>query len=93
METYGNVTEDGQQDVDEEVGVAATLEEDTKRGQDNGEDDLADIAGWLLVRAWVGEAGGGRRKAGDIPGGERHGDGWCGCCYWGKVMVGLEFEL
>ena len=45
METYGKVTEDGQQDVDEEVGVAAALEEDTKRGQDDGEDDLADIAG------------------------------------------------
>jgi hypothetical protein len=27
----GNVTEDGQQDVDEEVGIAATLEEDSER--------------------------------------------------------------
>ncbi len=26
---YGNVTEDGQQDVDEEVGIATTLKEDT----------------------------------------------------------------
>jgi hypothetical protein len=27
--TYGNVSENSQQDVDEEVGVAATLKEDT----------------------------------------------------------------
>ena len=39
-----NVTQDSQQDVDEEVGIAATLEEDTKRWEDDGEEDLADIA-------------------------------------------------
>lgn len=27
--TYGNVTQDGQQDVDEEISIAAALEEDT----------------------------------------------------------------
>jgi hypothetical protein len=45
VDDTGNVAENGQQDVDEEVGVAATLKEDTKRGQDHGEDDLADVAG------------------------------------------------
>lgn len=37
-------TQDGQQDVDEEVRTAAALEEDTQRRQDEGKDDLADIA-------------------------------------------------
>ena len=39
-----DVTEDGQQDVDEEVGAAATLKEDTERWEDDGENDLADVA-------------------------------------------------
>ena len=39
-----NVTEDGQQDVDEEISIAATLEEDTQRWEDDGKKDLADIA-------------------------------------------------
>ena len=43
--TYRNVTKDGQKDVDEEVGVAAALEENTNRRQDDGKKDLADIAG------------------------------------------------
>jgi hypothetical protein len=43
--TYGNVTKDGQQDVDEEISVAAALEEDTQRRKDDGKKDLADIAG------------------------------------------------
>jgi len=33
VDNSGNVTEDGQQNVDEEVGIAATLEEDSERGQ------------------------------------------------------------
>jgi hypothetical protein len=56
VKTYGNVAENGQQDVDEEVGVAATLKEDTERGQDHGEDDLADVAGCVLVGGWEGRA-------------------------------------
>jgi hypothetical protein len=39
-----NVTEDGQEDVNEEVGVASSLKEDTKRWEDDGEDDLDDVA-------------------------------------------------
>jgi hypothetical protein len=42
--TYGNVTQNRQQDVDEEVGIASTLEEHTQRREDNGEDDLDDVA-------------------------------------------------
>ena len=45
MDDSGNVTEDGQEDVDEQVGAAATLKEDAERGQDDGDDDLDDVAG------------------------------------------------
>ena len=38
------VTQDGEQDVDEEVGTTATLEEDTNGGQDDGKENLADVA-------------------------------------------------
>lgn len=44
MNDAGNVTKDGQQDVDEEVSTAAALEEDTKRREDDGDDDLDDVA-------------------------------------------------
>lgn len=44
MDDTRNVAQDGQQDVDEEVGIATALEEDTKRWEDDGENDLADIA-------------------------------------------------
>lgn len=44
MNDAGNVTKDGQQNVDEEIGTATTLKEDTKRREDDGKDDLADIA-------------------------------------------------
>lgn len=40
----GDVTEDCQQDVDEEVGATATLEEDTDGREDDGKEDLADVA-------------------------------------------------
>lgn len=42
---HRNVTQDGQQDVDEEVGIAATLQEDAQGREDDGEDDLDDVAG------------------------------------------------
>lgn len=44
VDDAGNVTENGQQDGDDEVGAAAALEEDTQRRQDDGEDDLDDVA-------------------------------------------------
>ena len=61
MDDTGNITEDGQQNVDEEVGIATSLEEDTQRWEDDGKDDLADIAGgerhdcgvvWVGVSGW-----------------------------------------
>jgi len=39
-----NVTQDRQQDVDEKVGIATTLKEYTQRREDNGENDLDDVA-------------------------------------------------
>ena len=61
MDDTGNPTQDGQTDVDEEVSATATLQEDTQRGQDDGEDDLADVTGKRLVRR---ETGDGRRERG-----------------------------
>merc|ERR1712070_404348 len=44
VDDTGDVTQDGEQDVDEEVGTASALEEDTDGRQDDGEDDLDDVA-------------------------------------------------
>lgn len=64
MDDTRNVTEDGQEDVDEEVSAATTLEEDSDGWDEDGEDDLDDVAGevvsllclwWLLrccLRTW-----------------------------------------
>ena len=39
-----DVAQYGQENVDEEVGVATPLKEDTKRWEEDGEDDFADVA-------------------------------------------------
>ena len=44
MDDAGYVTQDGEQDVDEKVTTASSLEEDTQRWEDDGDDDLADIS-------------------------------------------------
>jgi len=44
MHDSWDVTEDGEEDVDEEVGVAASFEEDTDGWEEDGKDDLANIA-------------------------------------------------
>jgi len=44
VDNAGNVAEDGEEDVDQNVGAATTLKEDTERWEDDGKDDLADIA-------------------------------------------------
>lgn len=44
-----NSTYDGQQDVDEEVSSATSLEEDSEWRKDESEDDLADVSVILLV--------------------------------------------
>jgi hypothetical protein len=36
-------SQDGQTDVDQEIGTTSALQEDTQRGEDDGEDDLADV--------------------------------------------------
>jgi len=43
VDDSGNVSQNGQQDVDEEISTTTALEEDTKRWEDDGEDDFADI--------------------------------------------------
>jgi len=52
-----NVSQDGKQDVDEEVSIAAALEKDAQRRQDDGEEDLAYVAGG--ERHGSGGSGGG----------------------------------
>lgn len=44
MDDTRNITQYCQEDVDEEVGIATALEENTKRREEDGEDDLADVA-------------------------------------------------
>ncbi len=44
MDDTRDVAQDRQEDVDEEIGIATALEEYTKRWEDDGENDLADIA-------------------------------------------------
>ena len=44
MIVWGAYAEDGEEDVDQNVGAATTLKEDTERWEDDGEDDLADVA-------------------------------------------------
>ncbi|KAL9138467.1 MAG: hypothetical protein Q9175_000308 [Cornicularia normoerica] len=44
MDDTRNVTQYCQEDIDEEVGIATALEKDTKGREDDGEDDLADVA-------------------------------------------------
>lgn len=51
VENAGNVTENRQQNADEELGPATSLEEDTERRKEDGEDDLDDVA-VLSELAW-----------------------------------------
>ena len=46
MNDSRNVAEDGQQDVDEEIGATATLKEYTERREKDGDDDLDDVSVW-----------------------------------------------
>ena len=65
VDDAGNVTENGEEDVDAEVSTAAALEEDTDGREDDGKNDLADVAG-------------GERHVGWCCGGDE--SGCCGCC-------------
>lgn len=44
MDDTRDVSEDGQTDIDQEISTAASLEEDTDWREDDGKDDLADVA-------------------------------------------------
>ena len=61
MDDTRDVTQDGQEDVDEKVGIATTLKENTKRRQNDGEDDLDDVAvvvcQYCESEEWPGAAG------------------------------------
>jgi hypothetical protein len=48
VDDTGNVTQAGQDDVDEEISAAAALEEYTERREEDGEDDLDDVTGVLV---------------------------------------------
>lgn len=43
VDDAGDVTKDRQEEVDQEVSTAAALEENSKRREQDGEDDLADV--------------------------------------------------
>lgn len=44
MNDAGDVAQDRQEDIDQQVGAAATLEEHTERRKDDGKNDLANVA-------------------------------------------------
>ena len=82
------LTQDGQQDVDEQIATASSLKEDTERWEDDGDDDLADVAATnkcqsrcMMLRGIAGMiANWGRRcvlPRGDSRSCERH-LGYCG---------------
>ncbi|KGM92005.1 uncharacterized protein PADG_11792 [Paracoccidioides brasiliensis Pb18] len=45
MDDTWDIPENGQTDVDEQVGATSTLEEDPERRQEDGKDDFADVSG------------------------------------------------
>lgn len=57
MDDAGNVTQDSEQNVDEEISIASSLKEDTERWKDDGKDDLKDIAARKLVSIASGSDG------------------------------------
>jgi len=61
VDDAGNITQNRKQNVDQQVRAAATFEKDTKRWQNDGEDDLYDVAAgeshdcclfWSGLRIW-----------------------------------------
>lgn len=50
MDDAGDIAQYRQEDVDEEIGIATALKEDTQRWEDDGKNDLADVA---VVRAML----------------------------------------
>ncbi|KAG5987145.1 hypothetical protein E4U43_005209 [Claviceps pusilla] len=48
METQGELTKNCQKNVNDEMRSAACLKKDTQRGQNDGQDNLADVAAGTL---------------------------------------------
>ncbi len=44
MNDSRNVAKDGEEDVDEQVGITTALKEDTNGRENDGEDNFADVA-------------------------------------------------
>lgn len=44
VDDTGDITQDGEQDVDEQISTTPALEENTQRWQEDGKDDLANVA-------------------------------------------------
>lgn len=44
MDDTRDVTQNGKTNVDEQISAASSLQEDTQRREDDGKDDLADVA-------------------------------------------------
>lgn len=51
VDDTGDITQDGEKDVDEEVTSTSTFEENTQRWEDDGNDDFADISVEVVVSA------------------------------------------
>lgn len=51
VDDTGDVTQDCEQNVDQEISAAATLEEDSDGWQDDGEDDFDDVAVAIVSKA------------------------------------------
>lgn len=57
MDDSGNITQARQENVDEKICTTTTLEEDSKRGKEDGEDDFANVR--CGECHFCGECGGG----------------------------------
>ncbi len=85
------LTENSQADIDEKVDTAARLEENTEGREDDGKDELANVAEWKeSVWGWERrcrhqQAGRrGPRSVASLPSGERHDVGlmkWMTCLF------------
>lgn len=65
MDDTRDVTQNGEQDVDEEISIAASLKEHSERGEDDGKNDLANIAVKRRVSFAGAERGRGRNTTYD----------------------------
>lgn len=77
MDDTRDVSQNREQDVDEQIGAAATLEEDSQGREEDGKNDLEDVAVGRNMVSTLKPAGriGGERNAA-LPSGERHDCSW-----------------